>query len=116
MDKLNAGPFVFDLVRRQLFRDGEQISLTSKEYDLALFFFRHPGEVCSRRHLLEVVWDTSADIHTRTVDAHVSRLRQKLRLTSTKWELAGIYKHGYCLKDRDVRPARQSEAELDTSS
>ncbi len=116
MDNLIVEPFAFDLARRQLSRDGQVITLTSKEYALALYLFRHQGAVSTRKHLLEAVWDTSADIHTRTVDAHVSRLRQKLALSTTHWEISSIYKHGYCLRKVDVerRRAQLQAAELDT--
>ena len=116
MDNLIVEPFSFDLARRQLSRDGEVIALTSKEYQLALYLFRHAGSVNTRKHLLEAVWETSADIHTRTVDAHVSRLRQKLALSSTHWEISSIYKHGYCLRKVDVRqvPLEESEVELNS--
>ena len=116
MDHLNVEPFTFDLARRQLSRDGNVIALTSKEYQLALHLFRHAGAVSTRKHLLEAVWETSAEIHTRTVDAHVSRLRQKLELSSTTWEISSIYKHGYCLRKVDNRQEtlREAEAAMDT--
>jgi len=117
MESLTAEPFAFDLARRELSMDGNLIALTSKEYELALYLFRHQNEVNSRRHLLEVVWDTSADIHTRTVDAHISRLRQKLNLSDTLWEIAGIYKRGYCLRKAGKSSSRDvaTEVELNTN-
>ncbi len=113
MDNLNVEPFSFDLARRQLSRDGKVITLTSKEYELALHLFRHQGIINTRKHLLEAVWDTSADIHTRTVDAHVSRLRQKLMLATTHWEISSIYKHGYCLRKVDELQKLNEVAEVE---
>lgn len=115
MDKLIVEPFSFDLARRQLSKHGQVISLTSKEYELALHLFRNQGVVSTRKHLLEAVWDTSADIHTRTVDAHVSRLRHKLQLATTEWEISSIYKHGYCLRKVEGREQHRviKEAEFD---
>lgn len=116
MDTLIVEPFVFDLARRQLTKDDKLIALTSKEYELALHLFRHPGLVSTRKHLLEAVWDTRADIHTRTVDAHVSRLRHKLDLSSTHWEISSIYKHGYCLRkvESSERALEVAETELNS--
>ncbi|WP_459867410.1 response regulator transcription factor [Endothiovibrio diazotrophicus] len=59
---------------------GEPLKLTAMEYALACYLFRHPNELLSRDRLLEEVWGRSATVDTRTVDAHVSRLRKKLRL------------------------------------
>ena len=98
MDNLICVPFTFDLAIRRLYRDTELIDLTSKEFELALYLFENQDAVLSRRQLLEAVWETTADIHTRTVDAHVSRLRHKLMLDSTHWQICSIYKHGYSLR------------------
>lgn len=120
MDYLRCEPFAFDLASRQLFRENEPIELTSKEFELALYLFENREAVISRKKLLEAVWDTTADIHTRTVDAHVSRLRQKLQLDSTRWQICSIYKHGYSLRETttltttDVPEKRLSETEYET--
>jgi len=56
--------------------------------------------VLSRQHLLNSVWGTRADLNTRTVDTHASRLRKKLRLReSARWKLTSIYQHGYRLEE-----------------
>ena len=72
--------------------DGESISLTNREFDLALFFFRNAGKMVSRNHLLETIWGIeNKAVSTRTVDTHVSRLRKKLRLGEEQgWVLSAI--------------------------
>jgi len=98
---LEYDPYVFDTSNRQVSVDGEAVRLTEKEYDLALFLFRNRGRVLSRQHLLTSVWGTSAELNTRTVDTHASRLRKKLNLSATeKWKLTSIYQHGYRLEER----------------
>ncbi|MGR9046414.1 MAG: response regulator transcription factor [Gammaproteobacteria bacterium] len=83
----------------QISREGGQIELTEKEYQLAFFLFRNAGRLVSRGHLLETIWGQSADINTRTVDTHVSRIRQKLQLGhASGWRLASVYQHGYRLE------------------
>ncbi len=97
---LEYAPYVFDTSNRQVSVSGEQVRLTEKEYDLALFLFRNRGRVLSRQHLLTSVWGTSAELNTRTVDTHASRLRKKLNLSATeKWKLTSIYQHGYRLEE-----------------
>lgn len=97
---LECPPYVFDTSIRQVSLDGEVMRLTEKEYDLALFLFRNRGRVLSRRHLLTAVWGTSAELNTRTVDTHASRLRKKLNLlASGRWKLTSIYQHGYRLEE-----------------
>ncbi|MBX2838044.1 MAG: response regulator transcription factor [Gammaproteobacteria bacterium] len=97
---LECPPYTFDTSNRQVLLDGEAIKLTEKEYELALFLFRNRGRVLSRQHLLTSVWGTSAELNTRTVDTHASRLRKKLKLLATeRWKLTSIYQHGYRLEE-----------------
>lgn len=97
--RLKFPPFELDEGSRSVQRDGEAIELTQKEYELALFLFRNHGRLLSRGHLLQSVWGHQADISTRTVDTHVSRLRTKLGLSAENgWQLNAIYNHGYRLE------------------
>ncbi|MFK8080327.1 MAG: response regulator transcription factor [Granulosicoccus sp.] len=97
---LECPPYVFDTSNRQVRLNDEIIKLTEKEYELALFLFRNRGRVLSRQHLLTTVWGTSAELNTRTVDTHASRLRKKLNLlASERWKLTSIYQHGYRLEE-----------------
>lgn len=100
-------PFHVDRAIRRLTRDGEVLDLTEREFDLAAFLFENHGRVLSRAHLLEAVWRRSADVNTRTVDVHLSRLRRKLGLSGEYgWRLSSIYQHGYRLTSlRDADPA-----------
>ena len=96
---LNFTPYQIDTKTRKVSMDGEEVSMTQKEYELTLFLFRNLGKIVSRGHLLEVVWGTNPDINTRTVDTHISRLRSKLKLNNENgWQLTSIYQHGYRLE------------------
>ena len=97
MEILNCKPYTLDINKREFSIGGQQVPLTSKEFELALHFFRHKDAVLSRKSLLEDVWGVTADLRTRTVDAHVSRLRHKLQLSDSPWKISSIYKYGYCL-------------------
>ena len=71
-------------------------TLTNKEYELAIYFFKNEGLLISRDQLLESIWMQSSDVNTRTVDTHISRLRKKLFLDGTHgWKLISIYHQGY---------------------
>jgi DNA-binding response OmpR family regulator len=98
-DVLKVGDFEIDLGRRRVQRAGRAIELTQKDFDLAVFLFRNVGHLVSRGHILESVWGRSADLNTRTVDTHVSRLRSKLGLVPEQgWRLTAVYQHGYRLE------------------
>jgi DNA-binding response OmpR family regulator len=97
------GRFTIDTDRRQVSCDDEAITLTEKEFELVLFLFRHAGRLLSRGHILEAVWGKSADLTTRTLDTHISRVRNKLGLVPENgWRLKGIYQQGYRLESLET--------------
>ncbi len=59
-------------------RDGENVYLTAREFELLRYFVEHPGITLSRQDLLREVWGHDANTLTRTVDVHVASLRRKL--------------------------------------
>jgi two-component system, OmpR family, response regulator len=71
--------WVIDPAARQL-RDPEdiQVAMTSAEFDLLLAFCQHPGQVLSREQLLDLTHGGSAGPIDRSIDVHVSRIRQKI--------------------------------------
>lgn len=93
---LRLGAFEIDIQRQRLTMDGQAVVLTQKEFDLSAYLFQSPGKLLSRDHLLNKIWGINADVDTRTVDTHVSRLRKKLGLDgSTGWKLVPVYGVGY---------------------
>lgn len=96
---LDHPPYFFDLETRGCRFDGHEITLTDKEFELAVFLFQNLGRIFSRGHLLDAVWRGQHAQSTRTVDTHISRLRRKLQLTDTKgYRLASTYGSGYRLE------------------
>jgi two-component system, OmpR family, response regulator RegX3 len=96
--RLHFGPFELDTHSRQLHKNGELLSLTQKEFSLAHYLLNNLGQIITRQELLEKVWRQSANINTRTVDTHISRLRKKLELTPEHgWQLTAVYQYGYRL-------------------
>ncbi len=62
---------------RQVFKAGQEVRLTRKEFDLLRYLVEHQGEVVTRDRLLDEVWGYERFPTTRTVDTHILRLRQK---------------------------------------
>ena len=98
-DVLEFTPYTLQRSSRTVKLNGQNIEVTRKEFELTLFFFRNAGRVLSRGYILETVWGRSAEVNTRTVDTHISRLRRKLAIGAENgWKLTSIYQHGYRLE------------------
>lgn len=98
-DTLEFSPYTLQRSARSVRLHDENIEVTRKEFELTLFFFRNAGRVLSRGYILETVWGRSAEVNTRTVDTHISRLRRKLVIgPDNGWQLTSIYQHGYRLE------------------
>ncbi len=99
---LSLPPYEIDPAQNRISLRGEAIELTEKEFALALFMFRNVGRLISRGHMLEAVWGRSPDIPTRTVDTHVSRVRNKLNLRPDNgFRVVPTYNFGYRLEQVD---------------
>ena len=77
-DSMNAGKITIIPTSHKVFVDGQEITLTHKEYELLHFFMVNPGQIFSREQLLNRVWGYDFEGTTRTVDTHIKTLRQKL--------------------------------------
>ncbi|MEX0975242.1 MAG: response regulator transcription factor [Bacillota bacterium] len=76
--RLTVGALVLDEGTRDVAVARTLLALTAKEFDLLAYMARRPGRTFTRENLLESVWGYEFAGDTRTVDVHVSRLRQKL--------------------------------------
>jgi len=72
------GPFRFDKNNLAFFLNEEPLPLTSTEFRLLLYLCQRAGQPQDRNDLLKVVWGYNEDVHSRTLDTHMKRLRQKL--------------------------------------
>jgi DNA-binding response OmpR family regulator len=82
--------------------------LTTREYQLLLFFLRHPGEVISRDKILQRVWGQSESGGSNVIDVYVRYLRQKLEAGGERRLLQTVRGQGYALAEG--LPAVQPEA------
>jgi DNA-binding response OmpR family regulator len=76
--RLEAGDLVVDVAARRAVRSGAELRLKRREFDLLVYFLRHPAQVLSRERLLRNVWGYESAGDTRTVDVHVRWLRGKI--------------------------------------
>jgi DNA-binding response OmpR family regulator len=77
-EKYSFGEVEVNLRSCRVSKRGKELDFSSKEFELLKFFLHHPGETLSRDRLLEEVWGYAHFPTTRTVDAHIVRLRQKI--------------------------------------
>ena len=93
------GPYRFDARAELLEVDGVPISLTAKEFALALLLFRNTHRALSRSYIFESLWGRSPDLPTRTLDVHISNVRTKLNLRPANgYKLVPVYAYGYRLE------------------
>lgn len=93
------GDYRFNLPAEQVTVRGELAQLTAKEFGLALLLFRNVHRALSRGHILEAIWGRNPDLPTRTLDMHISRIRNKLELRPQNgFRLAPVYSYGYRLE------------------
>lgn len=92
---IEIGGLTIDTSSMIVKRDGTEIQLTNKEYELLLLFAKNPGIALYRETIYERVWGGDYLCGSRTVDLHVQRMRKKVG-----WEtnLIAIHKVGYRLE------------------
>jgi two-component system OmpR family response regulator len=77
-ERLEVAGLEMNLLRREVRVGGQEVRLTTREFQILEMLMRNAGRVVTRSMLLEGVWDYRFDPQTNIVDQHVSRLRQKL--------------------------------------
>jgi DNA-binding response OmpR family regulator len=91
-----AGDIVIDVPRRVASVGDRSLALKPKEFDLLLYFARHPGIVMTRDALLREVWGYDYPVDTRTVDVHIRWLRQKIENDpAVPSRIVTVRGHGY---------------------
>lgn len=93
------GDYAFDMRMEAATVRGEPVQLTAKEFALALMLFRNLNRTLSRSYIFEALWGSNPDLQTRTLDAHISKVRTKLELrASSGFRLVPVYGYGYRLE------------------
>ena len=92
------GPYRLDRTTLTVHFGEEAIALTLREFSLALLLFQNPGRLMSRDYLREAIWGQNAEVLSRTLDTHISRLRQQLQLRpGAQYAITAVYGLGYRL-------------------
>jgi len=94
---LTVGDLRMDLLAREVTRAGKPIDLQPREFKLLEYLMRHAEQAVTRTMLLENVWDYHFDPQTNVIDAHISKLRQKIDAPFDKPLLQTLRGVGYKL-------------------
>ena len=89
---ITVGPLMADPATHRITKNGVELPLKNKEYELLLFLIRHPEQVFSREDLYELIWGLESMGDNITVAVHINRLREKVedapsepKLLQTVW-------------------------------
>jgi len=77
-EKINFNGLSINMQTREVIKNEQLLELTAKEFDLLVYFARHPGQVFDRMQLLDKVWGYGHEGYEHTVNSHINRLRSKL--------------------------------------
>ena len=97
--RLKLADLELDLLARKVTRAGQNIDLTTKEFQLLEFLMRRPGQVVTRTMLLEGVWNLHFDPQTNITDVHMSRLRNAVDKGFARPLIHTVRGAGYVLKE-----------------
>jgi two-component system, OmpR family, response regulator MprA len=96
---LEFGDLRLNPATREVFRAGEPIDLTVREFDLLEFLMRNPRQVFSRDAIFERVWSTDFGGESNVIDVHIMRLRSKLETEGRSRLIHTIRGVGYVLRE-----------------
>ena len=86
-------------VSREVYRAGQKIELTAKEFDLLDFMMRHPQQVLTRDQILESVWGYDFMGESNIIEVYIRALRIKLEISNSKRILHTVRGVGYVLRE-----------------
>ncbi len=98
-ERFTLGSIILDVSAHQVWKDGEEIFLTQKEFALLEFLIRNKGKVCRRTSIIENVWDIHFDYSTGVIDVYINAIRKKLDLKKEEDYIQTIRGIGYIAKD-----------------
>jgi two-component system copper resistance phosphate regulon response regulator CusR len=106
--ELRIGDLCMDLLSRRVERNGTEIALTVKEFELLEYLLRNKGRVLSRVTLMEHIWDINFDSETNVVEVAINRLRRKIDDNSPIKLIHTVRGVGYVLKESSDAPAAEN--------
>lgn len=84
-----------DPISHRVWRNGSELELTGREYDLFQYFMRHPNQVLSRATIVEDVWKGETAQFTNIIDVYVNYLRKKIDNETGNKLIHTVRKEGY---------------------
>jgi two-component system, OmpR family, response regulator MprA len=99
-ERLSYADLELDPATREVWRAGQPLELTAREFDLLAFFLRHPRQVLTRDQLFRGVWGSDYLGGSNIIDANISYLRDKLEAGGRPRLLQTVRGVGYALRER----------------
>jgi DNA-binding response OmpR family regulator len=95
---LEAADIRMDLRTRRVARDGHDVSLTAREFEVLAYLLRHPDQVLSREQILNAVWGFDFDPGTKVLEVYIGYLRRKLGEAGGQDPIETVRNVGYRLR------------------
>lgn len=95
-DVLQYRSLTVNLPQKKVTIDGEETSLTKKEFEILALLLQHPGRVFSREDILTRVWNDEVYVLDRTIDVNITRLRKKIGVYGK--QIVTRLGYGYCFE------------------
>jgi two-component system, OmpR family, response regulator len=96
-DSIIADDIIIHPAQKKVFRQGNEISLTPREYQVLLLLTENKGEIVSKNELIKEIWGTSFNINTNTIEVYMNFLRNKLDKPFGKNTIKTKVGYGYFL-------------------
>jgi DNA-binding response OmpR family regulator len=97
--QIRFADYVFETPSHRIMHAGATIDVTQKEFELALLLFGNLGRPLSRAYIQDAIWSRDSELPSRTMDTHISRVRNKLQLKPEHgFRLTPVYGYGYQLE------------------
>jgi DNA-binding response OmpR family regulator len=98
-EQLSLGNISLDRSAHQVTQNGHPIALTQKEFALLEYLMLHKGKVCTRREIIQQVWDIHFEYDTGIIDVYINAIRKKLQLNKEADPIQTVRGVGYLAKE-----------------
>lgn len=102
---ITYGPLVLDPDQRVVTKDLSVVTLTQKEFDLLHFLMKNMNSVCTRKEILDKVWDIHFDYSSGVIDVYINALRKKFQLPKEYNFIETVWGIGYMIKEHETEQA-----------
>ncbi|MBN2614381.1 MAG: response regulator transcription factor [Bacteroidales bacterium] len=102
---ITYGPLNLDPVQRTVTKEESVITLTQKEFDLLHFLMKNMNSVCTRKEILDKVWDIHFEYSSGVIDVYINALRKKFQLPKEYSFIETVWGIGYMIKEHETEQA-----------